>query len=32
MENMLCEMQSYTPQGLGNTNAVVGARPYTFAK
>jgi hypothetical protein len=24
MENILCEMQSYTPQGLGNTNAVVG--------
>ena len=32
MENILCEMQSYTPQGLGNTNAVVGAGPYTFAK
>ncbi len=24
MENMLCEMQSYTAQGLGNRNAVVG--------
>jgi hypothetical protein len=24
MENMLCEMQSYRPQDLGNTNAVLG--------